>query len=447
MTDNNYEQFKHYMLAGHGRAFKLLEDNERFREFVLYGCLNNLAFDMQCEGSRACFFMYNLVLQFDDYEKFLNPTIEKFLSSEINEDDRTIWHLCDFIDNFAADGDISAKKAILKKYDDLYSLIMVTRFSRKTNNIIQSFEYLAITVMQHSSFERAVKIFSDIGAYFLRRRKTSDDDLKWHFAWFYHNAQEKYGKEFLKERLELHGRNSKEIRRFSRVMNCLEKEFKRIEYPKPTADKFIEKAVNLSVMRKDIMLLRRAEKLDILKIANAFLSENDLDIKEKLLSAFTSRYNPFPLDPTPILECAKSENKKLRKTAIYALKFLRADCVHDFAIEMLKENFSVEMIEILIHNYRDENNDFILGFLEDFTFDLENESGWHSIVSEILTAAEEMEISEELLYFVYEKSLCSCCRANAFYELKNRNLLTDEMISECLWDCNEEIRNEAMSLT
>ncbi len=447
MSDNKYDKFKHYMLAGHGRAFKYLETGEKFRELVLYGCLNDLAFDIQSEGSRACF-MYNLALQFDDYTYFLNPAIEKFSDPEVNDDLFNIWHLCDFIDYFAVDsGDLSTKSVIDKKYEELYSLIMTMRYSAKANEIIQSFEYLAITVIQHNDFKQALKVFGDIGAYFLRRRNTPDDDLKWHFDWFCESAREEYGEEFLKEKLELHSRNSKEIRRFNRVMNSMDKEFERTEYPKPTAGEFIEKAMNSAVTRRDILMLRKAEESDIIRIANAFLSESDPNIKADLLSAFTSRYSPFPLDTTTIIECAKSQNKKLRSTAVYAIKFVKNNYVHDFAVKKLKENFSVDMLEILIHNYHEADNDLILGFLEKLPFDLENESGWHGVISEILNTAENNEISKELLIFAYENTLCSCCREYIFDELKKRNLLTAEMIMECVWDCNENIRKKAKNLS
>ena len=85
--------FKHYMIAGHGRAFDLLYGNEEeFREIVLYGCLNDIAFDMQCEGSRG-WFMYNLALQYEDYDYFLTRAIEKFLSADVNTDWHIICHL------------------------------------------------------------------------------------------------------------------------------------------------------------------------------------------------------------------------------------------------------------------------------------------------------------------------------------------------------------------
>ena len=201
---NKKEEFKNYMYAGHGRAVKLLESNkDDFRKIVLYGCLTDISFDMQCEGSRGGY-MYSLAMQYEDYDFFLNPAIGKFLKDDINTDWHTFCHLCDFIRVFADQNhDENARGALMKKYEDLYSLIMSSRYSAKQKEIIQCFEYAAIVLMQQLNFKFTLKIFKDIGAYFIRRRRTSSEDLKWIFEWFYHEAEEKYGSEFLKEELEL----------------------------------------------------------------------------------------------------------------------------------------------------------------------------------------------------------------------------------------------------
>lgn len=74
------------------------------------------------------------------------------------------------------------------------------------------------------------------------------------------------------------------------------------------------------------------------------------------------------------------------------------------------------------------------------TIDPDDTSGWHSVVRQILETDNEIFLPDEFLTFIYENSLCSGCRENAVKKLLNRNLLTDKMISECLLDCNEDIR-------
>ena len=148
-----------YMLCGHGRCFSLMEENKKeFREILKYGCLNNLAFDLQCEGSRGLF-LYNLAILYDDYEYFLEPAIEKFLSPHINEDDEIFNQLCDFIELFASDyGDKTAEPVLEIKYGELYDLIITLKWSAKANRILKNYEYIAIVIIQDGDFERAVRI-------------------------------------------------------------------------------------------------------------------------------------------------------------------------------------------------------------------------------------------------------------------------------------------------
>lgn len=441
--------FKHYMLAGHGRAFDLLYGNEEeFREIVLCGCLNDIAFDMQCEGSRG-WFMYNLALQYEDYDYFLTRAIEKFLSADVNTDWHIICHLCDFIDYFASDNeDVHAKNAIDKKYDELYALIMTIKFSDKASKIADSYEYLAITIMQRGDFEQTLQIYKDMGAYFIRRKRADDTELKWTFKWFFDVSEDEYGEAFVERQLDENSKNSKEIARFKRVMTAPNQEYTGNSFAfVHTAEEFIEKSEKTSVTRGDVVRFsRKADDSEKLKLAQAVLAEEDLDKKVKLLSAFTFHHSAFPMNPQSIIEYAKSDNKALRDTALSALSYLRADCVHDFAAAMLKESFSTEVLEILIYNYQERDKEFILNRLKELTIDLDDTSGWHGIVMQILHTDDEISLPNEFLTFIYEKSLCSCCRESAVEKMKNRNLLTDRMISECKWDCNREIRSEVATL-
>ena len=438
MTENDFRQ---YMMCGHGRCFSATEDElQQFKDIVLYGCLNDITYDLQCEGSRG-FFMYNLALQYDDYEFFLKPAIEKFLSSETNDDWHLINHLGDFIELFySEDGDISAGNAIVEKYKQLYGLIMSLKWSVRANEVLQCYEYLIILIMQNFSIKFTFRIIEDIGNFFIRRRRVPDDDLKWNFAWFWGCTCEKYGEEFLEKYLSENMKNKTSIKRFYRVMfhveQSTESKFKVI-----SADEFIEKE---KINRKDIISLRRAKNSEKMKIAEKIISEKDENKKANLLRAFTISSNPFPLSPEILIDYALSENKNLRESAVDVMTYIKADCIHDFALKKLKKyrkNFPAELVMILINNYSPDDKNFLLEIISKFKIDRENNSGWHNIVLEIVRNIEE--IPDEFIFFVYEKSMCSCCRESAVDELIRRNLFTEEIKSECLMDCNYDIRKEA----
>lgn len=437
----NKEDFRQYMLCGHGRCFSATDDElQQFREIVLYGCLNDISFDLQCEGSRGLF-MYNLALQYEDYNYFLQPAIEKFLSVEVCDDWHLINHLCDFIECFASDyKDESAHKAIEEKYIQLYNLLMSTKWSIRANEILQCYEYLSILIMENFSIEFTIQIIEDIGKFFIRRRRADYGELKGEFLWFWHCTCEKYGEKYLSEKLDILSKDNAGIRRFRRVMFCKDKE-ETVSRKKLSADEFIELAENNSVKRKDVIALRRSERSEKMKVAQAVVSETDLNKKAELLKAFTISSSPFPLDPEILVNYAVSENKNLRETALDALTYIKADCVHDFAVKLLEKGFSLNAVLMLINNYRDSDRKILPDILSNIKIERDNESGWHNIVLEIVRNAENLP--DEFIFFVYEKSMCSCCRESAVDELIRRNLFTEEIRSECLCDCNSDIRKLA----
>lgn len=453
------ELFKHYMLAGHGRAFSLIVGNEElFRDIVLYGCLNDISYDMQCEGSRGMF-VYNLALQYDDHDFFLNKAIEKFMTDKINGDWHTVGHICDFIDLLACDNnDVPAKNAIEEKYARLYELIMTKRISLEMMRILQSYEYLAITIIQNHDLDRTLEILRDMGAYFIRRRRKKSEELKGMFLWFWHKLNEEYGSEFISAQLEEKSKLSKELKRFKGVMLYEEtisgnsdgeqpnKSEKPKEY-KPTAEEIIELVNNEKIkIYKYKLAYRRAEEHEKIKYAKAVLNEADLNKKAKMLGVFTSQENAFPLDFNVLVEYTKAKNKKLRHAAFKALIYTKTACVHDFALKILNEDRSEYhdyALEILLNDYHEEYKECIFMQLDKLSIDQTNSSGWHDIILTILNAERRDELPDELFSFIYLRSLCSCCRENAFREMKKRNMLTDKIISESLWDCNDDIRAEA----
>ena len=453
------EEFKHYMIAGHGRAFKLLENNkEDFRDIALYGCLNDISFDMQCEGSRG-YYMYNLVWEYGDSEYFLKQAVEKFLTDDINDDWHTICHLCDFIRLFAEnDKDKNALAALLKKYNDLYSVIMSSRFSEKIKSVIESFEYVSITLMQILDFKFALKIFGDMGAYFIKRRRTPSENLKWLFQWFYSETKEKYGEEFLKKEIENRILNFKdiEIKRFYIIMNTDETKYQQTERPEPTAENVLKQIETDSFSpAKTLYFRRNAEQSEKVKLAEMILAENDLNKKAEMLRIYSLQECPFPLDPSILIEYANSENKSLRDTAAEALSCIRADCVRNFALKMISENNSADMLNVLIYNCCKNDRDIIFKHLDDLAYnayssDTECACNLHNVMFTIIDTAESIDVENkllnELLIFGYEYSPCSCCRENIIDELARRNLMTKDMIAECRFDSNSEIRETVDNL-
>lgn len=432
----NEKDFRQYMLCGHGRCFSVSDNElEKYRDTVLYGCLNDISYDLQCEGSRG-YYMYELVCRYEDSRFFLEKAAEKFLSPDINDDWHLINHLCDLLCAFAYDGgDSFAEETVEKKYAQLYSDIM----NDETTVDIECYEYLAISVMENSGLERSVKILEDMGNFFLRFGDNADED---EFLWFFHCICEKFGKEYLSQQLGIIADDNEAIKKICSIMFRKDEE-KTVRKALPSADEFIGLAENGSVSRRDVLALRRAGSSEKIKIANAVISEKDLNKKAELLSAFTVRYDPFPLSPEILIDYYRSENEALNNSAADALLYVKAGCVHSFAADILKNGYSTEAVLMLINNYRETDKEALLDILNNIEIDCDNKSGWHNIVLEIVSNFKILP--DEFVFFVYERSMCSSCRWNSVKEMIGRSLFTEQLRRECLMDCNEDIRELAES--
>lgn len=79
--------------------------------------------------------------------------------------------------------------------------------------------------------------------------------------------------------------------------------------------------------------------------------------------------------------------------------------------------------------------------LDGIVIDKDDESGWHGAVIDVLRASEKgAEIPRSVLGFIYDNSLCSCCRYNAVKALDKRGWLSEDILRECEFDSYGYIR-------
>ena len=119
--------FKKAITRGLGRCVIELsnsDDIENYRDIVLWGCLNNLSYDTQCEGTRSEY-MYVLQSKFED-DFFEIRIIEKFMEGTKNS-----WlfeHYANMLYLFALDGSKKSHQALYFKYDEIFNKIINIRY-------------------------------------------------------------------------------------------------------------------------------------------------------------------------------------------------------------------------------------------------------------------------------------------------------------------------------
>lgn len=436
----NKKTFKKYMQQGLGRCVVTLEkaeNPEKYKDIVLWGCLHNLSYDTQCEGTRADY-VFRLASYFDDDEYFVLPTAEVFLNTPY----RDYWlfsHFAHLLELFAENGNITAKNALEKKYRELLSVLIVKKSFRGLDFERDCFVALAVELANDT--EVFMKIISDIGGLFKANPHYDWED----FEWFYVCAESFLGKKRIEKLLEQGAKLSRNIAAFWEDMkkaNCERAAVGKKQRAAVTAEQIereLDETGEISAISR--VKFETAEQEEKEKLALKVLEETDLAKKEKLLYAFVGCGFPFAHDE--IIGYTQSESEALRETAFAVLAESKSEEVHGYARELLTEQKNIEnAILMLVKNYKVEDKDMLLTSLATVKMDYKNKTLWHEIGLKILDVFNEKgKLTKETLFWIYENTLCSCCREYALRALAKHRWLTREIIEECRFDSNDDIVN------
>lgn len=431
-------EFKRAMQCGLGRCYTELESTEnieRYREIVLWGCLHNISFDVQFEGTRAPY-LYELLRMFRDDEYFAEPLAKAFLKTKSDGG----WHFnhyADLLRCFASDGNKTACAALCEKYDSLYNKLLKSRGGADFGFAKENFETLCINIIILGGGNKFFEIAVDIG----RLLSKGESFERYDFEWFYSEAKDLFEKKALSETLKKKSMTSPETEKFYAVMEASEPVKERRKFTTPTAEELIKnRAVKLG---ERIRFVHRASDEQKKKLAEAIICENDLSVKAEWLSVFEK--TSFPLDCEPLVEYTESNCEKLKETAFCALELCESEAVREFALRLLSKGERTDnALCMLITNYRKCDKTAILNGLYGLAVTYSDESYWHGVALHIIRMfSEGKKLPRELLNYIYENSLCSCCRESAVVYMGKRRWLTDEIINECRYDSNGYIREYA----
>lgn len=189
MTKNEVKQA---LQRGLGRGYLAVRnDPERYRDLVLWACGRNLAFDTQCEGTRA-WYDYQLILCYSDRAAFRDHVIERFQRKQPDGG----WdysHFSELLAYFAEDGDVAAENALWEKYRELLAALhSFRRASRRMRNTIDCFESLCVALSWKE--ENYSGIAADVGDLFLKSRLYDG----WDFEWLYDSRPKRFNQQLRK---------------------------------------------------------------------------------------------------------------------------------------------------------------------------------------------------------------------------------------------------------
>ncbi len=438
------KDFKRYMMQGLGRCVKVIQESDnidKYKDIVLWGCLHNLSYDTQCEGTRA-FYVYNLIKCFNDEDYFLTPTIKAFEKLSCNSD-WLFYHFADLLQCFAESGKEKAKDALQKKYDLLLSKLLSKRRFRagKVDAEAENYEQICITLTSLGGIDSFLKIANDIGHLYIKNPHYNEVG----FEWYYSAINRKFGEKRIDTLLKSKSKKCENIRSFYENCKKSTEECQRStqkSFPTLTAEDIKnEVATDGSISSYSIISFsRKGSDEEKVKLANEIIEEADLNKKSVMLSIFLRDDKGFPLHHETIIEYSKSSHKKLSETAFGVLTKCRSEEVREYALELLNSGkYRLIPLKALIRNYTPSIKNIVLNQLYNVTV-LYDENDHHGICSQIFDTKEQnIKLPKEFFIYIYETTRCSFCRKYAIWELAKHRWLTKEIIEECRFDSNDEI--------
>ena len=438
------------MQQGLGRcavALKSSQDAEKYKDTVLWGCLNNLSYDLQCEGTRAGY-VYSLTTYFNDTDYFLSPVIEAF-DALPRRSDELFAHLCDLLLEFAKAGNNNAKDALVKKYGELLASLESKRNFRGYDYERDRLERIAISLLACGGEDTVLKTAEELGALFTKNKHYGADEFDWLCDFMAHTLGAKKLGSLLKKASAKSDNIAAFYESYTNVENYpqeAERGLKGI----PNAEKIEADLISsgrLSPSSK-VRFARFGNTEEKLKLAEAAVKNTDTAIKAELLSLFALRDEGFPLPHEILIEYSKSNDEALSNVALDVLTSCISDEVKHYALTLLMDGrYKYQAIKMLISNYGKDVKEIISAELSKIRVDYNDTENWHSIDMKILDAADlGVKLPKELLLYVYETSLCSCCREYAINAMAKRRMLTPDIIEECIYDSNANIRSYATKL-
>lgn len=460
------KEFREAMMRGLGRCVLELEstkDVERYREIVLWGCTHDLSYDTQCEGTRA-WYMRELVRWFQEEDSFVEAVIQKLLQYR-SKGGWEFSHYCELLGLFAQEGHREAFMALAGKYEELYG-ILKSKGRRGKNGTLpeeDDFETLCVSLVDIAAQPLVLyadKIAEDIGVLMMENPM-----LECSFEWLFMHCEQTYGKGKVRKLLAKRAKVSPAVSRYLEdgIARDVEMSRGKPRQPVPQTTEDMLKSIDeekkrdresgcsgWQVRRLGLRIrawIRETGNTEILPVlAQRYLTEQDSLERAKLLFVFGPDCS-FPLAPEPLIQDARTGDEALKEAAFYALENVRHEKVRQFALELAERKESVsEAVSLLAKHYQKEDSEMFVRLVKSIPVTYDDREDWHGVYSAVLDLLKTKGVKaapKELLPYLYEHTLCSMCREYIVREMGRRHMLTEELLRECLYDSNYEIRSYA----
>ena len=184
---------------------------------------------------------------------------------------------------------------------------------------------------------------------------------------------------------------------------------------------------------------KNATESDLIELAQTIVSHENDTVKSLLLLVFQGKYL-FPLEISPLIEYAQSDNELLAETAIDRLKEFKNKRIHDLAVQLLEtKGVNSFALALLTNNYQKSDDIIITKAVA------KSASIPHHVQQDIRDIYNKNRSTNAFstLYRVYKGGECSFCRESVVRAMNRCGVLSDELLEECLFDSYDDTRKYA----
>lgn len=413
------KRFLNSVKRGTGEAYLLIMNNPDidFSEEIIDVALINYAYDAQCEGSRGAY-VYGLINLANTKNAIINKLIEAF--DIIENDHYGLDQLYEILCLSALNGNEIAKKHI------------VERFEKDAENDCWEGETSILKLFKEDGLklilEKKGKLYAKLG-----------DD-------FYDDSYYYLVDNFQKENPLIDA--IKQVELFSESNDYLKIYLEKYKANKSNENEPREKrnldytTISNKIRNGGYFFFDKSEisEDDVLKISDDFLKEKDKIMLENYLNFFSDI--KFPKDYNFIFDILKNtqpDKSRLTENAIEALSFFKSNELREYAFQKLSEKKDFEIYtNLLIRNY--EKGDYQI--LSKVIKPLRNQDKIHSFLCSYVDIFKKNKTKEckEPLEILYNKTTCGLHRIDIIEILNENGVLSDKIIEEIQYDCDEKIR-------
>lgn len=476
------KEFKYGMERGLGSCILELErasDKERYKDIIVWGCKHELAYDAQSEGTRSQY-LYQMIEMYEDWTDFYEAASSrlKICCSRAGWEFMQHAELCALM---AGGGYMPAGKLLDEIYEYLFEVLSQRKIHSKNGIFTErtNMEALCIAKVtyQHSSQRESeqeyIKIVNDLGMLFQKNARLYSHE---HFLWFQQVCEDCFGKIRIRQLLELYA-DMEDVESYWKSMRAIRwnqgngSRGKRLT----SADKIYEELCKGKRAGKDIPLSitqifqNQGRQEEVQRLARLYDEEQKPSVRTELLKLLANRCGAEFLDVNTLINDTRSEQKELRQYAFLVLTHIRSEEVYAFALELLmelnadeakgdtksdianrtkgdtKNDIKSYAVRMLLQNYSVQDEELVVQLVKSIPISRDSDE-WHSVFRRVMNLFADRTIKKppkELLPYMYANTLCSHCREYIVLEMGKRRMLTEELLEECRYDCNEGIRRFA----